>query len=789
MTALRLKLLRDLWRTRAQVASVAAVLAGGVMTVVALRGTSTALDRARTAYYAAGRFGDVFATLTRAPDAVGLRLAAVPGVAQVTTRVVKDVRLDIAGLDRPGIGRLIALPAARMAANRSLNLVRVLRGRSVAPDADDEVLVSGRFAEANHLGPGDSLIAIINQRRARLQIVGIGGAPDYLYEEGSGGMMVDERGSAIIWATPQLVDNATGMHGSFNDVSIELAPGARRESVLANVDSILAPFGGRGAIGRADQLSHRIVENEMRQLAVMGFAFPAFFVAVAAFLAGTILSRLIATERDQIAVLKAFGYTSRAVALHYLAYASASILLGIVVGGAVGAWVGRMYTALYADVLRIPGLQFHADWGSVASAIGILAFATLAGAVRPVRAVALMPPATALQPPPPARYRSLLLDRLGFGRSLPVAARMILRGIERRPSRAMLGAAGVAAAIAMMAGALSLYDASRRMIEVQFRIGHRETLAVQLISAAPISMREVFGRLPGVTAVQLTRVVPVRLHHAGRSRTLALTGLESGGALERLVDIDGATRAVPPGGVVLSASLARALDLHEGDTATVDLLETLATRHIVVGAVIDEIMSPNAYMELSAVNRLVGDGRLATAASLRLDAPPSPAFFAAVRAMPEVAGITSRGEMLANFDRMMARGFRITTTLVVVFASIIAIGVVYNGARIALSERGRELASLRVLGFTTREVGTLLLGEQALLAAAAVPLGWLCGWVFAQYLARGFRSEQYQIPMVVRAGTYAFASAVVLMASAMAGGVMYRRAARLDLVAVLKTKE
>jgi putative ABC transport system permease protein len=203
----------------------------------------------------------------------------------------------------------------------------------------------------------------------------------------------------------------------------------------------------------------------------------------------------------------------------------------------------------------------------------------------------------------------------------------------------------------------------------------------------------------------------------------------------------------------------------------------------------DEIMSPNAYMTLDGVNRLVGDGARATGAVVHLDGPATPALFAALHAMPRMGGVSSRAAMLERFDRMMAQGFRITSILVVAFASVIAIGVVYNGARIALSERSRELASLRVLGFTTPEVGAMLLGEQGLLTAAAVPVGWALGWLFAAYLVRAFETEQYRVPLVTRSITYAFASVVVITASTVAGALMYRRVARLDLIAVLKTRE
>ena len=577
MNSLNRKLVRDVWRTRAQVVSIAMVLAGGVLCVMSIRGASTSLERARDDYYIDAHFADVFASLTRAPDRMVSRLAAIPGVARVATRVVKDVRLDVPGLDRPATGRLITLPVANGGAER-INSVDVIRGRAIAPGADNEVLVNGRFMESNSLELGDTLTAVINERRARLKIVGIGAAPDYLFEEAGGGMANDERSFGILWAPSDLVTYATGMRGAFNDVAIELRSDAREAEVISAVDSLLARYGGRGAIGRKDQLSNRVVTNELQQLNVMGMAFPTFFVAVAAFLAGAVLTRLVATEREQIAVLKAFGYTNGAVARHYLAYAAIAIALGISVGIVLGVWLGRRFTGLYANVLRIPGLHFRIDWIAMTAALAVLALATLAGALRAVLSAARLAPAVALQAPAPARYHTLLLDRLGIGHILSASARMIVRGIERRPSRALLGAAGVAAALGLMSGSLSLYNASRRMINVQFRVGHRETIAVQLISSVPASARAIFDALPGVSKAELTQAIPVRLHHAGRARTLALTGMEAGGTLYRLVDIQGRTREVPPNGVVISASLASALDVHVGDTVRAELLEQLVTR-------------------------------------------------------------------------------------------------------------------------------------------------------------------------------------------------------------------
>ncbi len=817
MSALATKLRRDLWHARAQVLSIAAVMSGGVMSVMMMRGTAAALDEARAAYYAEAHFADAFATLTRAPDGVAAELRRVPGVTAVATRVVTTVRLDLPGLTLPATALVVSLPETSTrarstdapesapesapAASRdaghdvTLDVVRVISGRAPAPGADDEVLVSGQFAAANALRPGDLLVAVVNARQVRWRMVGVGVAPDFLIAVS--GAPTDARGFGIIWAPRPLVAAATGVRGAFNDVALSLAPGARTPAalpaVLAAVDSVLAPYGGRGAVGRANQPSHRVVDNEIRQLRVMALAFPPVFVGVAAFLVATVLARLVATEREQVAILKAFGYSNAVVARHYLAFAAAPVAVGALAGLALGAWLGRSFTALYTDVIRIPGLAFRAEWGSVAVAVAVLAAAALIGAFGAVRGAAALAPAEALRPPAPARYRPLVIDWLGLGGRVGAAPRMVLRSLERSALRSLLGAVGVGAALALVVAGLSLFDSINRFMALQFRIGHRETLAVQFTAAVPGSAaRDALAGLPGVRVVELRRALPVRLRHAGRQRTLTVTGLEPGARMRRLVDLRGRTYTLPPDGLVLSARLARQLAVRRGDTLDADLLERGTTRRVVVAATLDEPTAPNAYATLAAVSRVAGEGVgavRADGADVLLDGPPDPALYARLRATPGVASVASRPALLAYNEQMTARSFRVTAAMVVGFAAVIALGVVYNGARIALSERGRELASLRVLGFTTREVGALLLGEQGLITLAGLPAGWVIGWAFASAMTGAFETEQFQIPRVVSAPTYALATAVVLAAAAVSGALMYRRTARLDLVAVLKTRE
>ena len=162
---------------------------------------------------------------------------------------------------------------------------------------------------------------------------------------------------------------------------------------------------------------------------------------------------------------------------------------------------------------------------------------------------------------------------------------------------------------------------------------------------------------------------------------------------------------------------------------------------------------------------------------------------AELKETPAVSGVVVRASVMRAFERTIAESFSISITMMVAFACIIASGIVYNGARVALSERGRELASLRVLGFSRGEVSRLLLGEQAMLALAGIPLGLLLGYGLAWLVAVRFESDLFRIPLVIRQTTIAYSLGIVASAALLSALAVRRRIHRLDLVAVLKTRE
>jgi putative ABC transport system permease protein len=788
LSSINRKVLRDLWHLRSQMLAVAVVMACGIAMFVTLRSMHGWLRGTMNQYYSAYRFADVFANARRAPLAVGRELAAIPGVAGVRVRVVMDVTLDLPGLAEPGTGRLVGIPERR---TPILNDIYLKMGRYITPGRANEVLASDAFARANGLQVGDSIAAVIHGRWQRLRIVGIALSPEFVYEiRGVGDIFPDNRRFGVLWMGEQALGAAFEMEGAFNDVALALAPQASEADVIEAVDRSLAPYGGTGAYGRADQFSHLFLSSEIEETQVTSVMIPTIFLGVTAFLLQMVLARLVATQRDQIAVLKAFGYRNRTIALHYLELALGPVLLGAAAGTGLGVWLAVALARVYTRFFQFPVTSYHQDWTVVGAAFLVSGGAALVGAVGAVRRAVRLPPAEAMRPEAPAEFRPGIVERLGLQRLVPAAQRIILRNLERRPVKAALSIVGIGLATAIMMVGWYMFDVMDVMKEIQFQQVQRYDLMVAFYTPQSAAARWELTRLDGVSSVEPFRAVPVRLRAGYRTRRTSILGLTPGSELQRLVDRNRAMRDVPRGGLLLSDIIAGRLGVRAGDSVTVEVLEgKRPVRRMVVASVSEDIIGSGATMSLPALNAMLGEGATLSGAYLRVDPAREAALYRTLKTTPAISGVVVRESVVRGFEETITESFMISITLMVLFACVIAAGIVYNGARVALSERGRELASLRVLGFSKREVTRLLLGEQAILTVLGIPAGFLVGYSLAWLIVYRFESELFRLPLVVRQSTYVYTIGVVAGSALLSALAIRHRIHRLDLIAVLKTRE
>ena len=787
LSCLDRKLFRDLRRLRGQAIAVALVMACGLAMMIMARSLIRSLEVTRDEYYQNHRFAEVFAHLKRAPLSVADQAAQIPGVARTQAEISVQVTLDMAGLDEPASGTVRSIPPS---GQPELNRLFLRAGRWLDPGQHGEVLVGEAFATANGLRPGDSLAMVLHGRRENLRVAGIVLSPEFVFESRPGTPLPDSRTYGTFWMPYADLAAAFDMDGAFNYLVLTLAPGASERSVIADLDRLLEPSGGRGAHGRADHPSHVRVSDEIRQLNTMAIAFPIVFLGVAAFMTNAVLSRLIALQREQIAILKAFGFSQRQVAGHFLKFALVMVAGGTLLGALGGVFLGHWLVGLYRSFFSFPELVFRADRTALVAALAVSVGAAVAGVFGAVRRAARLPPAEAMRPAPPATYRPAFIERTGIAHHFSNTFRIAVRNLERRPMQALFTCTGLALATGILIVPNSFRDGVAEVLDYQWHVVQRQDISIGLIEPTSIAAQYPLRHLPGVTSVESFRTVAVRLHSGHRHRQLGLRGLPANPQHDRVINANYRTIVLPPEGLVLSAKLAQILGAKVGDNVLVEVLEERRqVRSVPLVRLAEDFAGVAAYMDRAALNRLLGEGDVINGASFRLEPGRRGAFLRALKETPRVNWVAIKESMRANFRETTAASINTFQSIYLVFATVVAFGVVYNNVRISLAERARELATLRVIGFSHREVRGVLVTEIVILALVAAPIGLGLGAGFAAMLVHAINTETVRLPIVLSQNNFSFAVLVVAVASALSALFVLRQLHQLNLVSVLKAPE
>lgn len=772
---------------RGQLLAIVAVLACGIAAFVAILSVHATLEDTGDAYFERYRLPEVFAQVSDAPVALKPRIEEIPGVEAVETRWVETVTLDVRGLSEPALAQLVSLRTDRPP---TFNLLHLRQGRLPRTGHADEAVVSEGFAAVHALKLGEELHVIVGERRTALRVVGIGISPEYIFSVPPGSAWPDDKRFGVFWMDARGLAIAAQREGRFNDVTLSIARDASLPEVLAHVDNLLRSYGGRTAYGRDRQLSARFVKEELKGLKMMGSFVPMLFLGVAAFLLNVVIARLVAGQRDQLAALKALGYSNLAVGLHYAEFMVAVVVTGCTLGVLMASAMGSGLLGVYHTYFKFPSLVFALQGERIAQATALAFAVGIVATLLAVRKAVALPPAEAMRPPRPATFKEGFLTRLGLPRLLGPAGRIVLRNVERRPLRTLMASLGLSMGIAIMISGTFSIDAMAYILEVNYEQVQREDMTVTLAGSATPAVIHDVEAVPGVLYAEPVRMAPVRLHAGHHSYESAILGIERGARLRHLIDADLQGVRLPAGGLLMTETLAERLELEIGDPVRVEILEGEArTRTVRLGGTIREMMGMSVYMELHDLHGLMGDGPRINGARILLDPARKDEVYRELKLLPRVAGATLRTAALDIFNETTGQFQSATAIILGFFASIITFGVVYNSARVVLAERARELASLRVLGFTRGEVSSVLLGELGVQLALAVPIGCWLGRVFAEQAMAGVDAELYRFPVIIELSTYLNASLLMLISGAATALLVRRKVDNLDMIAVLKTRE
>lgn len=787
MNTLDRKVFRELWLIRSQVLAIAIVIAAGLSTVIMSYSTLESLQQTREHYYQEYGFADLFSSLKRAPITLVQRITQIPGIAGADPRVLAPVRISLENYHDPIQGQLVSIDSENPG---TMNKVYIREGRMPVKNERTEVLISEAFAQPHQLHPGDILQVIVNGRKQQLHIVGIALSPEFIYQIAPGTIIPDFSRYGIIWMEREALETAYDMQGAFNDLSIKLRLGADHKLIIEKLDDLLKPYGGLGVYDRKLQVSHHFLSEEFKQLDEMGSTFSFIFLGVSIFLLNMVVGRIIASQREIIASLKAFGFSNAAIAFHYSKLIILIVLIGVILGVSAGLILGNNLAHMYMEYYRFPYLDYQLQLKVILYSTSTTLVAALFGTWFSIRKAVQLQPAEAMRPEVPQRYSITLIERLGIKKYLSQPSRMVLRHFERHPVKASLSVFGTAFACGIMIVGTFFVDAMGYMVNTEFNLSQREDLTVTLTNPTSYKALYELNNIPGVLRAEPYRTVSVKMHAGSHSHRTTIRGFASNNVLHRVLDTQNKAISIPDTGILLTEFLAQKLGVNIGDSLTVEFLEgKRLTRQVHVAGVINQYIGLSGYMNIDALNQLIQEGRIISGAYLAIEEGAEYTAQSILKKLPQIAGVVEKKSMVESFYATVGDFMLTYITFVTGLSVAIAFGVIYNNARITLAERSRELASLRVLGFTQGEVAYILLGELALITFLSIPLGILIGYWMSYGFIAGLQQDLFRIPFIIEPPTYAYAILVVICSAVISSLIVRRKLNQVDLVSVLKIKE
>ena len=790
MSVLNKKLFRGIWRARGQAIAVAMVVLCGAASYICMASAHRNLLLTRDTYYSEYRFADFEIHLERAPLRSVFKLENISGVRQARARIVKDVNVDIEGEDEPRIGRIVSMPERR---EPVLNDICLVAGRYFDKGVLNEVILSDRFAQSNGLALGDRIHISVGSKKHALRIVGLGLSPEYVYMiRNIQEMIPNLERFGILWVPNDFAETALAMEAACNNI-IGLADAPERlDQILDDAEKLLEPYGVFAKTTREEQISSRFLADEIKGLEVSAKVVPAIFLGIAALILLVLLNRMVRKERTEIGLLKAYGHANASVAWYYLKFALVLAIAGCVGAFFVGQWLAKGMVGMYVEFYQFPLLRARIYPDVLARSMGISVVAAMLGALSAARHAVRIAPAESMRPEAPRHAHRIWLERFDLlWRNLSFTWKMIARNVSRNAFRAGLSVFGVAVSTGVIIMGFFSMDSLSYMLRFQFSEAQREDVKVNFpIERGKDAYYEV-RRFDHVRRAEPVLQYPFEVRSRWRKKDTFVIGLPRHAQLQKLLDEKRREVDVGERGLVLSKHLAEDLGVNPGDSVTLKPLMGRITKEqqVTVSKVVRQYLGTSAYMNLDALSRLLDEPFAMNAALLRVDPDKEHALNVSLKDVVGVSAVEIKEDSYAAMLDTLASSMEIMSVTLCIFAGVIACAVIYNVTAVALAERQRELASLRVLGFTTAEVGRIVYHENFLLAALGILLGIPFGMSICWLLVELYDTELYRLPLHFEPRSFLVATILIIIFVVLANLAVRHKIARLDMVEVLKARE
>lgn len=784
------KFLRDLKENKGAYIACISIIVLGLMVFTSFSIVLDNLQLSQRNFYYNQNFAHGFAEVQALPYNQLDNLRSLEGIKDLQGRLIKDVRVILPGREENIYLRLVSVDPDT---TNPVNGVRLEMGVPLENDILN-IWIDNKFFAANKLELNETIEIIAGGKKRGLTIAGVGISPEFMYAmRTASDLFPKPEEFGIAYMPYDIMKTLFEERDTVNSIVFTLKPDVTYKTVENTLKPELQSYGLKSIFPQKDQTSHIMLSQELEQLKSMGKTLPVVFLSVASMILYIMLKRMIENQRGQIGILKAIGYTRREIMMHYMSYALAVGLAGGILGGVLGIALSHPFTALYQQYFNIPGLASKFSFSSlILSLVLPLIFCSFAG-YRGSKGVLTLDPAEAMKPPILPRGKNVLLERITlFWKMLTVQGKMAVRNIFRNPGRSFFVFLGMMFTFALLGMSWSMWELSEEMLFAQFE--KVETYDLKISLERPLNQNQVereLSRIPGVNRVESKAEVPVTLKNKWHKKDLVLLGLPSQGELHKILDINDRQITPPHKGIIISQRLAQLLDASPGSTLTLESLmlkDPDKPKDVEVVGIIPQYLGLNAYMEIESLQNLLDQGPFATTIMLKMNEDKIPLLHQKYKDSAVITGIEDRLRMFQQLKTLMA-SFSGTIYIFMLIGVIVGFAIIYNSSIITLSERSRELASMRVLGMTEKEVLSVITFEQWFLAF----FGMLAGIPFTKLLlvsmAQSLSNDVYSMPSSMGTMSIVVAFFVTIISILIAQGVAAKKIRLLQIAEVLKARE
>ncbi len=757
MRTLDKKLCRDMLQSKGMLLAIIAVIAVGTACFSGMLGTFYNLDDARISYYSRCRMADFWVNLKKVPDSVVSRLNNISGISEVRGRIVFPVIVDLANVDRPLSGEVVSMPDTP---EPVVNNFVLKCGSYFSRNRDDEVIVSEKFAKARRILPGTYVHLVMNGQRKKLYVVGIAICSEYIYLTPPGSIVPDNDGYGVFWIKHRYAENMFGFHGASNSVIGLLTPRATRDPglVMDKLRRELERYGVFNVTPLSEQYSNLSLNSEMSGLKMQATIMPIIFMGVAAMILNVVMLRMAEQQRVVIGTFKALGFDNRAVMMHFLKFALIVGLIGGIAGCGLGYLIASGMIVMYKGFFSFPHLVNHPYAGLMLLGVFISVAFSVLGSFRGARKVIRLNPAEAMRPSPPAVSGRILLEHwTWFWSRMNFQHQMILRGIFRNKGRSIIGVCAAMFGGAILFLAMGMSDSFAYMLEFEYDKVLRSDFILNLRDEAGYGAVFEAARLPGISKAEAKLDVACHLINGSHSKKIAITGIMPNSRLTVPCNSAGNPVPVPETGVLINRRLADELQVSTGEKLRMVPVKGRRIAHnIPVAGIVESTFGLVAYADFYYLNKLIG--QTATVTSVMMNGYPSQsertAMFRLAKRFPKLSSLEDVNVMKKMMSKEFIDSMSFFSGVLILFAGIIFFGSILNASLISISEREREIATFRVLGYQPGEVGQIFLRENLIINLTGAVLGIPLGYLMLKGMADQYQNDMFSMPCAVAFTTW-----------------------------------